>query len=250
MPAGRALVTGGARRLGRAMALALAEEGWAVAVHYHDSSEAADGAASEARRLGAPTAAALRADLTRESETQALVGRASDALGGPLDLLINNAALFERDEALSATRESWDRHLETNLRAPFVLSQRFAEPILAAAEAGAGGLIVNMLDQRVFNLTPHFISYTVAKSALWTLTRTLAMALGPRIRVNAIGPGAILPAPEQTAEHFERMRAATPLGRGAQPEDVVAALRYLIGAQSVTGQMLALDGGQHLNWRP
>ncbi len=254
LPPGRALVTGAARRLGRAMALALAEDGWSVAVHFYGSESAAEETAEAARGLGAPTAAILRADLATEAETARLVARAAEALGGPLTLLVNNAALFERDEALTATRESWDRHLEANLRAPFVLSQSFAAQAPEASEAGgepvARGLIVNMLDERVVHLTPHFLSYTVAKSGLWSLTRTLAMALAPAIRVNGIGPGPTLPAPRQSPEHFARMRAEAPLRRGAGPEDVVAALRYLVAAPAVTGQMIALDGGKHLNWRP
>ena len=163
---------------------------------------------------------------------------------GPLGCLVNNASAFERDSAEDASRESWDLHLEANLRAPFLLSQGFAR----ALPAERGGLIVNLLDQRVWNLTPHFISYTLSKSGLWTLTQTLALALAPRIRVNAIGPGPCLPSPRQSDAEFARQCALMPLGRGTTPEEIVSALRFLLAVPSITGQMIALDGGQHLGW--
>jgi NAD(P)-dependent dehydrogenase (short-subunit alcohol dehydrogenase family) len=152
--------------------------------------------------------------------------------------------VFERDEALTVTRASWDAHLETNLRAPFVLMQEFARTLPATAS----GAIVNILDERVWNLTPHFVSYTLSKAGLWTLTQVMAMALAPRIRVNAIGPGPTLPSPRQSAEQFARQGAAVPLKRGATPEEIAAAVRFVVGAASLTGQMIALDGGQHLGW--
>jgi NAD(P)-dependent dehydrogenase (short-subunit alcohol dehydrogenase family) len=152
--------------------------------------------------------------------------------------------VFERDEALTVTRASWDAHLETNLRAPFVLMQEFARNL----PANASGAIVNILDERVWNLTPHFVSYTLSKAGLWTLTQVMAMALAPRIRVNAIGPGPTLPSPRQSAEQFARQGAAVPLKRGATPEEIAAAVRFVVGAASLTGQMIALDGGQHLGW--
>jgi NAD(P)-dependent dehydrogenase (short-subunit alcohol dehydrogenase family) len=188
-------------------------------------------------------AVALDADLGREADSAALVGRAVAALG-PLGALINNAAVFERDEALTATRESWDRHMEANLRAPFVLTQEFARQL----PEPFAGCVINLLDQRVWNLTPHFTSYTLSKAGLWTLTQTLALALAPRIRVNGIGPGPTLPSPRQTDAQFARQSAATPLRRGATPEEIVAAVRFLLAAPSITGQMIAVDGGQHLGW--
>jgi hypothetical protein len=157
---------------------------------------------------------------------------------------VNSASCFERDEVADMTRESWDRHLEPNLRAPLVLAQGFAE----ALPVGRCGVIVNLLDERVWNLTPHFISYTVSKSALWTLTRTLALALAPRIRVNGIGPGPTLPSARQSAEQFARQCASVPLGRGTSPDEICQAIQFLLAAGSVTGQMIALDGGQHLGW--
>jgi NAD(P)-dependent dehydrogenase (short-subunit alcohol dehydrogenase family) len=237
-----ALVTGAAQRIGRAIAAALAADGWAVALHHRGSKAAAESLAAEIARTGG-RAVALAADLTREDELTELVQRAGDALG-PLGALVNNASVFERDEALTVTRESWDRHVETNLRAPFVLMQLFARQL----PEGAGGAIVNILDERVWKLTPHFTSYTLSKAGLWALTQTMALALAPRIRVNGIGPGPTLPSPRQSEEQFRRQSQAMPLGRGTTPEEIAAAVRFILAAPAMTGQMLALDGGQHLLW--
>jgi NAD(P)-dependent dehydrogenase (short-subunit alcohol dehydrogenase family) len=236
------LVTGAAQRIGSAIARGLAADGWAVAVHYRGSAAAADALVGEIAKAGG-RAVALDADLGREADSAALVGRAVAALG-PLGALVNNAAEFERDEALTATRESWDRHMEANLRAPFVLIQEFARQLADPLE----GCVVNLLDQRVWNLTPHFTSYTLSKAGLWTLTQTLALALAPRIRVNGVGPGPTLPSARQTDAQFARQSAATPLRRGATPEEIADAVRFLLAAPSITGQMIAVDGGQHLGW--
>ena len=237
-----ALVTGAARRIGRAIALYLSRAGLAVAIHYRTSQSDAEALAAEIAGAGGK-AAALGADLAREAESTMLVSRANAALG-PLGVLVNNASLFERDGALSATRASWDAHFETNLRAPFVLSQAFARQL----PSGREGLIVNLVDERVWNLTPHFTSYTLSKVGLWTLTQTLALALAPRIRVNGIGPGPTLPSPRQSAAQFARQAASQPLRRGPELGEICAALRFILAARSMTGQMIALDGGQHLNW--
>jgi NAD(P)-dependent dehydrogenase (short-subunit alcohol dehydrogenase family) len=182
------------------------------------------------------------------------MARATGALGGPVTVLVNNASIFEHDDIASATRTSWDRHIESNLRAPFVLTQALAAQIPdpvpdAGGEPVAQGLVVNMIDQRVLKLTPQFMSYTIAKMGLWAFTRTAAQALGPRVRVNAIGPGPTLRGARQTAEHFARQRAATILQRGADPDGICAALGYFLDAVAVTGQLLVVDGGQHLAWR-
>ncbi len=248
-----ALVTGAGARLGRAMALYLARRGHAVAVHYN-SSEAGARDVVETIRAGGGTAKAVQADLLDEAATQDLVGRASALLGAPLSVLVNNASIFEYDDIGSATLESWDRHFGSNLRAPFVLTQRMAESVPepdrdAEGEPVARALVVNMIDQRVRKLTPKFMTYTLAKSALWTLTRTAAQALAPRVRVNAIGPGPTLRGTRQGTDHFARQRAATILGRGAGCDDVTAALGYFLDAPAVTGQLLCVDGGQHLGWR-
>ncbi|HXQ50840.1 MAG TPA: SDR family oxidoreductase [Stellaceae bacterium] len=239
-----ALVTGAAQRIGRAIALALGADGWAVAVHHHRSQAQAEAVVAEISRAGGK-AVAIAADLTSEAATERLVPAAAKALG-PLGALVNNASVFERDEALAVTRTSWDRHIETNLRAPFVLMQNFARQL----PAECGGAIVNLLDERVWNLTPHFVSYTLSKAGLWTLTRTMALALAPRIRVNGIGPGPTLPSPRQTDEQFRRQWTAMPLGRGTSPEEIADAVRFILAAPSMTGQMIALDGGQHLGWAP
>lgn len=236
------LVTGAAKRIGRAIAVDLARSGWAVGVHYSRSGDDADGVVADIRKAGG-AAVALQADLAVEGDAQALLQRATDALG-PIGCLVNNASTFRRDEIDSADRASWDAHLETNLRAPFVLIQSMAR-LLPAAE---NGVVVNMLDQRVWNLTPHFLSYTVSKSGLWTLTRTLALALAPRIRVNAIGPGPTLANERQSEEQFRRQYESTPLRKPVAVQEICEAVRFLISAGSMTGQMIALDGGQHLAW--
>ncbi len=234
------LVTGGGKRIGRAIAIALGQDGWNVAVHYHSSRKDAEETAELITAAGG-RAAAVEANLMDESATQSLVLRA-EQLVGPLDALINNAAVFERDTVETTTRESWDLHMETNLRAPFVLMQSFARRLPEEAH----GSIVNLLDQRVWNLGPTFTSYTVSKMGLWALTQSLAIALAPRIRVNAVGPGPTLPSTRQTPEQFEAQCARVPLRHGATPEDIANAVRYLLGAHSVTGQMIAVDGGEHL----
>ncbi|WP_434616810.1 SDR family oxidoreductase [Tabrizicola sp. M-4] len=249
----RALVTGAGRRLGRAMALYLAGRGYDVAVHYAGSKEEAEGVVEEITAMGR-RAVALPADVLIEAEVQGLVARAAAALDGPLTVLVNNASIFEHDDFASATRESWDRHIESNLRAPFVLTQAFAAQVPEPArdergEPVARGLVVNMVDQRVWKLTPEFASYTIAKAGLWALTQTAAQGLAPRVRVNAIGPGPTLQGGRQTAEAFARQRAATVLQRGASPADICAALGFFLDAPAVTGQMIAVDGGQHLAWQ-
>lgn len=237
-----ALVTGAGKRLGAAMAKALAEDGWAVAIHYRGSSREADDLAGRIRSAGG-RAVTLAADLAKEDETGTLLARAAAELG-PIGCLVNNASVFENDTVKTATRASWTQHLDVNLRAPFVLMQSFARDL----PADAHGVIVNMLDERVWNLTPYFVSYTVSKSALWTLTQTMALALAPRIRVNGIGPGPALPSPRQSEAQFRRQCAMMPLQRGTAPDEIAAALRFILAAPSLTGQMIALDGGQHLGW--
>jgi NAD(P)-dependent dehydrogenase (short-subunit alcohol dehydrogenase family) len=248
-----ALVTGAGRRLGRAMALDLAARGVAVAVHFNESCEAAEAVASEVRGMGV-RAVALRADLLDREATAALVPEAAGALGRPLDVLVNNASIFEHDTLATATWESWDRHVGSNLRAPFELIQAFAAQAPAAGRDARGepvarAVAVNMVDQRVLKPTPEFATYTLAKMGLWALTRIAAQGLAPQVRVNAIGPGPTVRGVRQSAEHFACQRAATPLGRGADEAEICATLRYLLDASGVTGQLLCVDGGQHLAWR-
>jgi NAD(P)-dependent dehydrogenase (short-subunit alcohol dehydrogenase family) len=249
----RALVTGAGVRLGRAMALYLGQRGYDVAVHYATSANAATDVVAELRGMGRQ-AQAIRADLLDEDATQTLVPRAMEALGGPVTVLVNNASIFDYDNIHSATRQSWDRHMESNLRAPFVLTQAVAAHVPNAVpdeqgEPRAQGLIVNMIDQRINKLTPEFMTYTLAKMGLWALTRTAAQGLAPHVRVNAIGPGPTLQGARQSAAHFAAQRQATVLGRGANPADVTAALGFFLDSPSVTGQIICTDGGQHLAWQ-
>ena len=251
MPA--ALVTGGSARLGKAMALYLGRRGYDVAIHYNSSAVAAQAVADELTAIGRK-AVALYADLLDEAQTTALVPEAVRRLGEPLDLLINNASIFEHDTVQTATAESWDRHIGSNLRAPFVLTQAFAAQCAPATkdehgEPVAAGLVINMIDQRVRKLTPEFMTYTIAKMGLWAFTQTAAQGLAPDIRVNGIGPGPTLQGARQSADHFARQRGNTVLRRGANPSDITAALGYLLDSPSITGQLLCVDGGQHLAWQ-
>ena len=239
---GSALITGAARRIGRALAVQAARSGFDVAVHHRDSPEdAAETAAlveAEGRR-----AVILAGDLT-DPDVARLIGETQAALG-PVTLLVNNASLFLEDRFESFDADDLDAHMATNLRAPTLLAQAMA----AALPADRAGLIVNILDQRVWRPNPQFFGYSLSKAALWHATRTMAQALAPRVRVNAIGPGPTFGSVHQAPGEFEREAAGTPLGRVVTPEDIAGALRYLIDAPSVTGQMIAVDSGQHLAWR-
>ena len=238
---GAALVTGGARRIGRVLAATAAEAGYDVAIHVRAIDDEAEAAAGEVRRHGRK-AAIFACDLRKESQTVALVGQAEAELG-PVTLLVNCASVFEQDAFADMNRASWDLYMETNLRAPLVLAQAFARRLPADRE----GLIVNLLDQRVWRPGPEFFSYTLSKAALWDATRMLAQDLAPRIRVNGIGPGPTLQSIHQDEADFQAEAESTLLGRSVHPSEIGAALRYLIDARSVTGQMIAADSGQHLS---
>lgn len=238
---GVALVTGAARRIGRVLTQVAADAGYDVALHVRTVDDAAEAAAADVRARGRK-AALFACDLRREAATVALVGEAEAELG-PVTLLVNSASVFEQDSFADFNRASWDLHLETNLRAPLVLAQAFARRLPAECE----GLIVNILDQRVLGTTPEFFSYSLSKAALWAATRMLAVDLAPRIRVNGIGPGPTLPSIHQDQAAFEAEAASTLLQRPVPPAEIGLALRYLIDAGSVTGQMIAADSGQHLS---
>ncbi len=240
---GAALVTGAGRRIGQALALEAARAGYDVAVHHRASADEAEETVAAVQALGR-RAVAVRADLTVEAEVAALASQATEALG-PVTLLVNSASAFQDDRVGGLSRETWDLHLETNLRAPIVLAEAFA----AALPADREGLVVNIIDQRVWRPNPQFFSYSLAKAGLWWATQTLAQALAPRVRVNAIGPGPTLPSVHQAPGEFEAEAANVLLQRRATPDQVAHALRYLIDATSVTGQMIAVDGGQHLGWQ-
>ncbi|WP_265515533.1 SDR family oxidoreductase [Nitratireductor luteus] len=237
-----ALITGGARRIGAALTRDLAAHGFAVAIHCDHSIREADDLAREIEEDGG-RAAVLQADLADSNAVSALVGQTEEALGIP-DIIVNNASVFEEDAVTDFDDEVWNRHFDVHVKAPALLARALATSLPADREA----LIVNMIDQRVWQLTPRFFSYTLSKSALWTATRTMAQALAPRIRVNAIGPGPTLPNRRQEQADFDRQTEALLLGRGPSLEEFGAAVRFLWEARSVTGQMIALDGGQHLAW--
>lgn len=237
-----ALVTGGARRLGRAISIDLARHGFAVAIHYNGSRGEAEALAAGIRKEGGQ-AAILQGDLRDGQAAGGLVDAATAALG-PLGLVVNNASLFEDDSATDFDEAVWDAHFAVHVKAPAIIARNFARSLAEGRE----GLIVNIIDQRVWRLTPRFFSYTLSKSALWTATRTMAQALAPRIRVNAIGPGPTLANDRQDEVDFERQTGALLLERGPDLAEFGATIRYLWEARSVTGQMIALDGGQHLAW--
>lgn len=237
-----ALITGGAQRIGRAIALSLAETGWNIVLQYNHSADEAEKTVAELKAHGC-NAAAISASLEEDDAAVTLFDQAVDALG-PVTCLVNNAAIFEPDTIETLTSESWAQHIEVNLHAPLVLSRKFA----AALPDNESGNIVNIIDQRVLNPTPWFLSYSISKAGLLAQTEILARALAPRIRVNGIGPGPTLPSPRQDPEQFEKQKSATPLGQGATPEEIGAAVCFLLASPSITGQMLALDGGQHLGW--
>ena len=239
---GTILVTGAARRIGRAIAADLAAAGWAVAVHYNTSATAGRDVAAAINRNGG-AARAFQADLADEAAVTALIAKIGAALG-PVSGLINNASVFEEDNITSADRQSWERHMAVNLRAPFLLIQSLAAQLPAAT----AGNVINLLDQRVLNLTPYFASYTLSKAALWTLTQTAALSLAPAIRVNAIGPGPTLPSARQSDHQFTRQWSATPLRRAVDPLEICRAVRFILASPSMTGQLIALDAGQHLGW--
>lgn len=238
-----ALVTGGAKRIGRAIVEDLAAHGFAVAIHCNRSGREAGLLAEEIRGAGG-RAAAVEADLTDATATGALIAEASKVLG-PIGLLVNNASIFHDDSVEEFDPAVADRHFAIHVNAPAILARRFTEALPAQEE----GLIVNVIDQRVWRLTPRYFSYTLSKSALWTATRTMAQALAPRIRVNAIGPGPTLASAVQGAHDFKAQIDGLILGRGPALSEFGAAIRYLWEARSVTGQMIALDGGQHLAWQ-
>lgn len=239
---GAALVTGAGRRIGQALALEAARAGYDVAVHHRGAPDEAADTVAAIQALGR-RAIAVSAELSDEAQVAGLIARTT-ALR-PLTLLVNSASSFNDDRVGSLDRALWDAHLETNLRAPIVLAEAFATALPADVE----GLIVNIVDQRVWRPNPQFFSYSLSKAGLWWATQTLAQALAPRIRVNAIGPGPTLPSVHQAPGEFEAEAAGTLLQRHAEPDDLAAALRYLIDARAVTGQMIAVDAGQHLAWR-
>ena len=242
--AGVALITGAAHRIGKAIALHLAAEGYQIAIHCNTSISEAGEVAAAIENAGGK-AAVFPANLRHEDETRALIGNVEDHFGSPVEVLVNNASIFEHDTAKDASTENWKRHMGTNLLAPFQLSQEMA----ARLPKGVNGNIINLIDQRVLRLSPAFFTYTLSKSALWTMTQTLAMEFAPRIRVNGIGPGPTLQSSHQSEDTFRNEAENVPLGRGPELDEIAKTISYIINTPSLTGQMMALDGGQHLAWQ-
>lgn len=236
-----ALVTGGARRIGAAIARCLARAGYRVVIHVNRSRDSAEALRGEIAAAGGQAAVCV-ADLARTDDVGALIAAATKPFG-PLTLLVNNASEFESDEIGALDPARFDRAMAINLRAPLFLAEAFAH------QATGEGCIINLLDQRVFKPTPRFVSYALSKSALHTATGMLAQALAPRIRVNAVAPGPVLPSPRQSEAEFARQTASLPLGQGPTPEEIAEALLFLVRARSITGQTVIVDGGQHLAWR-
>ena len=235
-----ALVTGGSQRVGRSICLGLAQAGYAIAIHYNSSAAPAEALAEEIKENGGH-AIAVKADLSKGDETRTLMQRAIDEIG-PIGLLVNNASLFEEDSLDHIDDEVWDRHFAVHVKAPSLLASAFA------AQNPQDGLIINIIDERVWKLTPNFTSYTLSKSTLWTATKTMAQALAPNIRINAIGPGPTLPSYRQTQEDFDEQLQALLLKRAPDLSEFTDTILYFAAAKSVTGQMICLDGGQHLGW--
>ena len=241
-PAPVALITGAAQRIGRTLALDLAEHGWSIGIHYNSSRDAAERLASDLRAKNT-AAAILPADLADPTAVEQLVVDCARALSPPV-CLINNASMFAYDDVATLASDLWDAQIAVNLKAPVFLAKAFA----AMLPDGKEGNVINIVDQRVWKPTPRFFSYALAKSALWDATRTLAQALAPRVRVNAIAPGPALRSVHQSEEEFRRQYEATILGRGTTPQEIARAVRFILDAPAMTGQMIALDGGQHLAW--
>ncbi len=237
------LVTGAAIRIGRAMALDLAARGWRVVVHCNSSGTQAQELADHICNTGGQ-ALAIQADLSLPDAAERIFD-ACTSWRGTITCLINNASVFENDDLTNVTAQGWDEHLNVNLRAPVLLGQAFARQ----CPDDGNGVIINMIDQRAWRLTPHFFSYTVSKSALWTATQTMAQALAPKIRVNGIGLGPTMANKRQSSEDFDRQAKAVPLGHGPTPEEICEAVQFILSSRSMTGQMIALDGGQHLAWQ-
>ena len=245
-----ALITGGAKRLGRAISKELARLGYNVIIHYNSSENDALSLREELLEFGIDVFL-LQADLLNDNETLALFDKCKKLLKRPVNLLINNASIFEYDNIKTATLESWNRHQKSNLQVPFFLTQKFAQQApepkkLENGELESRSCIINIIDQRVQNLTTDFTTYTLAKSALWTLTRISAKALAPKIRVNAIGPGPTLKAEFQSVSNYKKQRLSTPLQRGSSTSEICATIKYFVDTPSVSGQLICVDGGQNL----
>jgi NAD(P)-dependent dehydrogenase (short-subunit alcohol dehydrogenase family) len=240
-PARTVLVTGSAKRLGREIALALAAAGWQVAVHYRASAEEAIKTVADCAQMGTP-AAAFEADLADEAAVRALLPRVVQHFG-QVDAVVNSAAIFEHDSASTFSFAAMEKHLRSNTGAAILLAQALHTHV---QQRSARGAVVNLLDQKLWNQNPDFLSYTLSKAALEAANTMLALALAPAVRVVGVAPGLTLTSPLLTPEKFEALHQLSPLGRSSTPQDVAAAVRFALENQSITGTTLLVDGGQHL----
>lgn len=243
-PYSAALVTGAAQRIGRTIALSLAQKGLAVAIHHRGSEKEAANLVAHIQNSGG-RACSIKGDLSELNVAAGLVAEATNTLGTTIDVLVNNASVFEKDDLKSLTQASWDLHQNVNLRAPVILTQSLAQQLPEEKT----GCVINIVDQRVLKLNPQYFSYTASKAGLWTTTRTMAQSLAPSIRVNAISPGPTLANQFQADGDFAEESKNVMLGRGPALEEIAAAVTFLLETPSITGQMITLDGGQHLAWR-
>ena len=238
-----ALITGAGKRIGSEIADSLSSEGWNLVLHYNTSKNAAYKLAEKLNKTYGNKVICLKANLEEYSQFEKIFSKIDKKLG-TLSCLINNAAVFHYDSLKSTNLKKWNMNINTNIRAPLFLSQYFAKKL----PSNKNGNIINIIDQRVLNLTPHFLTYTISKSALWTLTQTLALALAPNIRVNAIGPGPTIKSKRQTNKKFAEQCEKMPLMRGADAKEIGNLVKTILNTPSMTGQIIALDGGQHLGW--
>lgn len=238
-----ALITGAGKRIGSAISNSLSAKGWNLALHYNNSKHSTHKLAEKLNKTYGNKVICIKADLEEYNQFNRLFSKINEKLGS-ISCLINNAAVFEYDSIKSTNIKKWNKHFNTNIRAPLFLSQQFAKRLPINKE----GNIINIIDQRVLNLTPHFLTYTLSKSSLWTLTQTLALSLAPHIRVNAIGPGPTIKSKRQTKEEFTEQCKRMPLMRGAKPKEIANLVKVILKNPSITGQIIALDGGQHLGW--
>ena len=236
-----ALVTGAGKRIGRVIALALAKEGWHVVIHFGHSAEAADAVVHEIEAMGT-RAAAVQCDLADEQSVRTLMDRATTAMGAPVSCVVNNASLFDQDGPADFSFANLDRHMHANLAAPILLAQALFE----ATPDGEQSVVINLLDQKLFNMNPDFLSYTMSKAALHTATTMLAQALAPKVRVVGVAPGITMVSGDQTPEQFAKAHTRTPLGRSSTPDDIAAAVCFVAASSAMTGTTLLIDGGQHL----
>ena len=250
---GSALITGAATRIGKEIALGLAALGNNIVVHYMSSKEQAEQVVREARLYGVQ-AESIKADLLNDNEVDGLISKASGLVGSPLNILVNNASIFEYDNIETVSIKSWNRHIGSNLKAPLFLMQEFSKQVFEGGVDSNGenmphGNVVNIVDQRVLKKTPEFFTYSLAKMGLWSMTQTAAQALAPKIRVNAIAPGPTLKGHRQEKAQFERQRRSTILKRGSAPVEILEAMKFILKTPSITGQLICIDGGQHLAWK-